>query len=77
MAFLTAAGVPLPQARTAMLTASRYTVGCALEEQAEAAMDDEPRTAGAPSTDDRIDHGSAFEAGLALILQGLLASIEH
>jgi TetR/AcrR family tetracycline transcriptional repressor len=67
MAFLTAAGVPETDARMAMLAASRYTVGCVLEEQA----DGNDAREGVPV----IDHESAFEAGLALILGGLVARI--
>ena len=55
--FLLAAGLPAEDARTAMLTSSRFTVGSVLEEQAD--------------PDPRIDHEAAFEAGLALILRGL------
>lgn len=62
MAFLTASGLPLPAARTAMLTSSRFTVGSVLEEQADA---------GATA----MDHESAFEAGLVLILDGLAHSV--
>lgn len=64
MAFLTGAGVPETDARMAMLAASRFTVGCVLEEQA-------AESAGAPP----IDHESAFEAGLSLILGGLVARL--
>ena len=56
MAFLVAAGVPERDARMAMLTTGRFTVGSVLEEQAGAI--------GVP-------HEAAFEAGLALILDGL------
>ncbi|MET0425952.1 MAG: TetR/AcrR family transcriptional regulator C-terminal domain-containing protein [Actinoplanes sp.] len=64
MAFLIAAGLPEPDAQMAMLAASRFTVGSVLEEQADTGTDP---AAGVP----RIDHESAFEAGLALILDGL------
>ncbi|WP_399880710.1 TetR/AcrR family transcriptional regulator C-terminal domain-containing protein [Streptomyces sp. BBFR51] len=68
MDFLVASGVPEHHARTAMLAAGRFTVGSVLEEQAD--PDPDPgadRTADMPP----IDHESAFEAGLALILGGL------
>ncbi|MBL7255053.1 hypothetical protein [Paractinoplanes lichenicola] len=48
----------------AMLTASRFTVGSVLEEQA---GPDPELPPGMPG----IDHETAFEAGLALILGGL------
>lgn len=67
MAFLANAGVPETDARMAMLAASRFTVGCVLEEQAE----EQGSVEGVPS----IDHESAFEAGLALILGGLVARL--
>ena len=68
MSFLTASGVPERDAQMAMLTASRFTVGSVLEEQAD--MDHD----GGPAIRDdvpQIDHVSAFEAGLALIADGL------
>jgi TetR/AcrR family tetracycline transcriptional repressor len=55
--FLVDAGLPERDARVAMLTASRFTVGSVLEEQAAAG--------------DNVDHEAAFDAGLALILNGL------
>ncbi|MBM2619483.1 TetR/AcrR family transcriptional regulator C-terminal domain-containing protein [Actinoplanes sp. LDG1-06] len=64
MAFLVAAGVPEHDAQMAMLAASRFTVGSVLEEQAGDGAELPP---GVPE----IDHESAFEAGLALILDGL------
>lgn len=68
MAFLVAAGLPERKAQMAMLAASRFTVGSVLEEQADA-----ERGAGAtpPADLPPIDHDLAFEAGLALILDGL------
>ncbi|WP_431919208.1 TetR/AcrR family transcriptional regulator C-terminal domain-containing protein [Micromonospora wenchangensis] len=66
MAFLLASGLPERDAQTAMLTASRFTVGSVLEEQA----DPGPGT-DLPPDIPTIDHESAFEAGLALILAGL------
>ncbi|MGP2437915.1 TetR/AcrR family transcriptional regulator C-terminal domain-containing protein [Streptomyces sp. JW3] len=68
MDFLVAAGVPERDARMAMLAAGRYTVGSVLEEQAEAAAADRAEL---PAEVPVIDHESAFEAGLALILNGL------
>ncbi|MET8036164.1 hypothetical protein [Streptomyces sp. NPDC005345] len=68
MAFLVSSGVPERDAQMAMLAASRFTVGCVLEEQADS---------GAPDGEDLPDdfpvipHEEAFEAGLALILEGL------
>lgn len=67
MDFLITSGVPERDAQMAMLTASRFTVGSALEEQA----DPGPGTAALPADVPTIDHESAFEAGLALILDGL------
>lgn len=67
MAFLTGAGVPEADAQMAMLAASRFTVGCVLEEQAGR---DETR----PDVP-FVGHEAAFEAGLALILGGLVARV--
>jgi AcrR family transcriptional regulator len=64
MEFLLASGLPERDAQMAMLAAGRFTVGSVLEEQAGAGADPAP---GVPP----IDHESAFEAGLALILDGL------
>ncbi|MFF1344863.1 TetR/AcrR family transcriptional regulator C-terminal domain-containing protein [Streptomyces sp. NPDC058322] len=69
MDFLITSGVPEREAQMAMLTASRFTVGSVLEEQAEAdSGDGSDSPAGMPV----IDHESAFEAGLTLILDGLV-----
>ncbi|WP_245620580.1 TetR/AcrR family transcriptional regulator C-terminal domain-containing protein [Cryptosporangium arvum] len=68
MTFLTNAGVPELDAQMAMLAAGRFTVGCVLEEQADVAGEPDP-DADFPL----IDHESAFEAGLSLILDGLVA----
>lgn len=57
--FLVSAGLPEHDARIAMLTVSHFTVGSVLEQQAEEA--DGPG----------LDRTEAFEAGLALILDGL------
>lgn len=69
MAFLTASGLPEKDAQMAMMAASRFTVGSVLEEQA----DTDPSTANIPA----IDHTAAFEAGLALILEGLAHRAGH
>jgi len=71
MAFLTSAGIPEADAQMAMLAASRFTVGCVLEEQA----DDNDNRQRASASVPPIDHESAFEAGLALILGGLVARV--
>ncbi|WP_280405103.1 TetR/AcrR family transcriptional regulator C-terminal domain-containing protein [Nocardia brasiliensis] len=71
MAFLVAAGVPERDAQMAMLTASRFTVGAVLEEQA-----DDGAAALVPDIP-RIDHESAFEAGLTLIVDGLAQRVER
>ncbi|WP_033346160.1 TetR/AcrR family transcriptional regulator C-terminal domain-containing protein [Catenuloplanes japonicus] len=71
MAFLVAAGVPEHDAQMAMLAAGRFTVGSVLEEQAG------PGTgADLPPDAPVVDHEAAFEAGLALILEGLIRRIE-
>ncbi|WP_167160774.1 TetR/AcrR family transcriptional regulator C-terminal domain-containing protein [Streptomyces sp. MBT27] len=68
LAFLVSCGLPERDAQMAMLASGRYTIGSVLEEQAELALgSDAERPAGLPP----IDHESAFEAGLALILGGL------
>ncbi len=64
MAFLIAAGLPELDAQMAMFAAGRFTVGSVLEEQADAGAE-----AGAELP--RISHEAAFEAGLALIADGL------
>ncbi|MFE7576046.1 TetR/AcrR family transcriptional regulator C-terminal domain-containing protein [Streptomyces sp. NPDC057521] len=68
MTFLIASGVPERQAQMAMLAAGRFTVGCVLEEQADA---DAPDPEDLPDNVPALDHEAAFEAGLALILGGL------
>ncbi|WP_242892923.1 TetR/AcrR family transcriptional regulator C-terminal domain-containing protein [Actinomadura litoris] len=68
MEFLVASGVPERDAQMAMLAAGRFTVGSVLEEQADTPPGD---SADLPADVPRIDHESAFEAGLALILDGL------
>ncbi|MFD6437634.1 TetR/AcrR family transcriptional regulator C-terminal domain-containing protein [Streptomyces venezuelae] len=76
LAFLVASGVPEKDAQMAMLAAGRYTVGCVLEEQADA---DPGRGSGSdagsegelPADVPVIDPEAAFEAGLALLLDGL------
>jgi TetR/AcrR family tetracycline transcriptional repressor len=68
MDFLVASGVPERDAQMAMLAASRFTVGSVLEQQADPGPGGGAhRSAEVPP----IDHESAFEAGLALILDGL------
>ena len=69
MAFLTSAGLPETDAQMAMLAASRFTVGCVLEEQADDSRQND--NASVPP----ISHESAFEAGLALIVGGLVARL--
>ncbi|MFG2567161.1 TetR/AcrR family transcriptional regulator C-terminal domain-containing protein [Streptomyces sp. NPDC048567] len=68
MTFLISSGVPERQAQMAMLAAGRFTVGCVLEEQADA---DAPDPENLPDDVPALDHEAAFEAGLALILGGL------
>jgi AcrR family transcriptional regulator len=63
--FLIASGLTEQDAQMAMLTAGRFTVGSVLEEQADAATED--LNADVPF----IDPESAFEAGLALIVDGV------
>jgi TetR/AcrR family tetracycline transcriptional repressor len=65
MAFLVASGLPEREAGMAMLAAGRFTVGSVLEEQAE------DGSAGPPPGIPPVDHDSAFEAGLNLIVEGL------
>ncbi|WP_457518862.1 TetR/AcrR family transcriptional regulator C-terminal domain-containing protein [Streptomyces sp. TE33382] len=69
MDFLVASGVPEQEAQMAMLAAGRYTVGSVLEEQADTGPGG---GADLPADVPVIDHESAFEAGLALILNGLV-----
>ncbi|MFF7590521.1 TetR/AcrR family transcriptional regulator C-terminal domain-containing protein [Kitasatospora purpeofusca] len=74
MSFLVASGVPERDAQMAMLTASRFTVGSVLEEQADA--DAGPGAGqGLPADVPSIDPESAFEAGLSLIVDGLTPRI--
>ncbi|WP_020502461.1 TetR/AcrR family transcriptional regulator C-terminal domain-containing protein [Sciscionella marina] len=68
MEFLLVSGVPERDAQMAMLAASRFTVGSVLEEQAETALGDSAERAGDIPP---IEHESAFEEGLALIVDGL------
>jgi len=68
---LTSAGIPEVDAQMAMLAASRFTVGCVLEEQADDNDNRQRESARVPL----VDHESAFEAGLALILGGLVARL--
>ncbi|MEE1745276.1 TetR/AcrR family transcriptional regulator C-terminal domain-containing protein [Streptomyces sp. JV184] len=73
MDFLVASGVLERDAQMAMLAASRFTVGSVLEEQADTGPGD---SADLPVDVPVIDHESAFEAGLALILNGLVHRTE-
>ncbi|MDN3055168.1 TetR/AcrR family transcriptional regulator C-terminal domain-containing protein [Streptomyces sp. SRF1] len=70
MEFLVASGVPERDAQMAMLAAGRFTVGSVLEEQADPGPGPDA-AAELPADMPAIDHESAFEAGLALILEGL------
>ncbi|CAN5143912.1 TetR/AcrR family transcriptional regulator C-terminal domain-containing protein [soil metagenome] len=63
-AFLVESGLAEHDAQMAMLAASRFTVGSALEEQSATSM---TPPAGAPM----VDHTEAFEAGLRLLVAGL------
>ncbi|QIB49387.1 TetR/AcrR family transcriptional regulator C-terminal domain-containing protein [Streptomyces aureoverticillatus] len=72
MDFLLASGLPEREAQMAMLAAGRYTVGCVLEEQADADLGVGTEHPVVPT----IDQESAFEAGLALILDGLAQHVE-
>ncbi|WP_432990661.1 TetR/AcrR family transcriptional regulator C-terminal domain-containing protein [Dactylosporangium sp. CA-233914] len=65
--FLVTAGLPERDAQMAMLAASHFTVGSVLEEQAA------DRDATADGDDPPFDHEEAFDAGLALIVDGLAA----
>ncbi|NEB75552.1 TetR family transcriptional regulator [Streptomyces sp. SID14478] len=65
--FLIAAGIPEHHAQMAVLAAGRYTVGCALEEQADVGLGDIAGRPGVPL----LAHEAAFEAGLDLIVGGL------
>lgn len=69
MDFLATSGVPEREGQMAMLAASRFTVGSVLEEQADIDLGD---SADLPDDVPVIDHESAFEAGLSLILGGLV-----
>ncbi|MEF9915461.1 TetR/AcrR family transcriptional regulator C-terminal domain-containing protein [Streptomyces sp. P5-A9] len=73
MEFLVTSGVPEHHAQMAMLAAGRFTVGSVLEEQAEAGPGD---PADLPADVPTIDHESAFEAGLALIVDGLAQHVD-
>ena len=63
-AFLVESGLPEQDAQMAMLAASRFTVGSALEQQSETKLQ---ASAGLSV----IDHTQAFEAGLRLLVEGL------
>lgn len=67
-AFLVDAGVPQSHAIAGMLAASRFTVGSALEQQADPDADE------APTPGEHLavpTHEQAFEAGLLMLLTGL------
>ncbi len=66
-AFLTDSGLPEQDAQMAMLAASRFAVGSALEEQSETGSQ-------RPTDLPPIDHAQAFEAGLRLLVAGLAHS---
>lgn len=66
--FLVGAGLPVRYARAGLLAAGRYTVGCVLEEQAQRTPVDAP-----PAT--HVDHETAFEDGLALLVVGLAGHV--
>ncbi|MEU9607211.1 TetR/AcrR family transcriptional regulator C-terminal domain-containing protein [Streptomyces sp. NPDC048057] len=72
MDFLLASGLPERDAQMAMLAASRYTVGCVLEEQADAGLGADTDHPVIPA----IDQESAFETGLALLMDGLAQRVE-
>lgn len=69
MDFLVTSGVPERDAQMAMLAAGRFTVGSVLEEQADAGSCD---VSDPPTDMPTIGYESAFEAGLTLILDGLV-----
>lgn len=62
--FLARSGVPEHDARMAMLAASRFTIGSALEQQSDLRADPADEVS-------ELDHREAFEAGLRLIVDGL------
>ncbi|MEF2977085.1 TetR/AcrR family transcriptional regulator C-terminal domain-containing protein [Subtercola sp. YIM 133946] len=63
-AFLAESGLPEQDARLAMLTASRFTIGSTLEEQSHPGAE-------VPDDAPAIDHDKAFEEGLRLLVDGL------
>ncbi|MBE8518431.1 TetR/AcrR family transcriptional regulator C-terminal domain-containing protein [Amycolatopsis sp. H6(2020)] len=68
MAFLVASGLPERDAQVAMMSCNHFTIGSVLEQQAESHRGDGPDPgSGLPV----LDPDSAFEDGLALILDGL------
>jgi TetR/AcrR family tetracycline transcriptional repressor len=68
-AFLIEAGVAEQDAITGMLAASRFTVGSALEQQADPGSDDAASAADEPLV--APTHDQAFEAGLLMLMTGL------
>ncbi|MDQ0472021.1 TetR/AcrR family transcriptional regulator C-terminal domain-containing protein [Labrys wisconsinensis] len=84
--FLAGAGMAAPSALQLLIALGRYTVGCVLEEQAapapgteptglDAAAQDRPLLAGALAAYRAGGHEAAFEAGLALLLDGAAAAV--
>ena len=71
LAFLVRSGVPQRDAIAGMLAASRFTVGSALEQQADPEQPDAAATEAASEIDGVPTHDEAFEAGLRMILAGL------
>ncbi len=69
LAFLVATGLRSEDATMAMLTASRFTVGSVLEEQADARVSDGDVLP--------VDHDVAFEEGLLLIVDGMTARMRR
>lgn len=70
--FLVDAGIPQPDAIAGMLAASRFTVGSALEQQADPGTED----AGIVIAGEQLrvpTHQQAFDAGLLMLLAGLEA----
>jgi TetR/AcrR family tetracycline transcriptional repressor len=74
ISFLVASGFCEQDAMMAMLAASRFTVGSVLEEQAFAGL-----KVGADQaiSDPPIEHETAFEAGLTLIVDGLVERLRR
>ncbi|MDT8912575.1 TetR/AcrR family transcriptional regulator C-terminal domain-containing protein [Amycolatopsis sp. PS_44_ISF1] len=72
MDFLYASGVPERAAQIAMVSASRFTIGCVLEQQAD---EDQSATTGDPDQPSPpFSHTEAFEQGLAMLIAGIPAA---